>query len=172
VNLLQVLPATTRKLKSNDAARVYSPLQKSSPQSVQDKTRSSTTPDLFLVFLICGSIANWRFSKARALFSSFFSSTNLNHASLKFPTSSITKIILRILFFVRHCQNLRIFFCVKDFDKRQLVKTKRQANFKDFKRFEAFKGLVEQKNLVFNSFVCKLGLFWHSWGFKTLVSLK
>jgi hypothetical protein len=27
----------------------------------------------------------------------------------------------------------------------QLVKTKRQANFKDFKRFRAFKGLVEQK---------------------------
>jgi hypothetical protein len=41
----------------------------------------------------------------------------------------------------------------------QLVKTKRQANFKDFKRFGAFKGFVEQKNLVFNSFVCKLGLF-------------
>jgi hypothetical protein len=39
----------------------------------------------------------------------------------------------------------------------QLVKTKRQANFKGFKR--AFKGLVEQKNVVFNSFVCKLGLF-------------
>jgi hypothetical protein len=32
----------------------------------------------------------------------------------------------------------------------QLVKTKRQANFK------AFKGLIEQKNVVFNSFVCKL----------------
>jgi hypothetical protein len=29
----------------------------------------------------------------------------------------------------------------------QLVKTKRQANFKDFKRFEAFKGLVEEKTL-------------------------
>jgi hypothetical protein len=28
----------------------------------------------------------------------------------------------------------------------QLVKTKRQANFKDFKRFGAFKGLVEPKN--------------------------
>jgi hypothetical protein len=41
----------------------------------------------------------------------------------------------------------------------QLVKTKRQANFKDFKRFGAFKGFVEQKNLVFNSFVCKLGFF-------------
>jgi hypothetical protein len=38
----------------------------------------------------------------------------------------------------------------------QLVKTKRQANLKDFKRFGAFKGLVEQKNLVFNSFLCKL----------------
>jgi hypothetical protein len=35
-----------------------------------------------------------------------------------------------------------------------LVKNKRQANFKDFKRF---KGLVEQKNVVFNSFVCQLG---------------
>jgi hypothetical protein len=33
---------------------------------------------------------------------------------------------------------------------------KRQANFKDFKRFGAFKGLVEQKNVVFNSFVGKL----------------
>jgi hypothetical protein len=32
----------------------------------------------------------------------------------------------------------------------QLVKTKPQANFKGFKRFGAFKGLVEQKNL-FNS---------------------
>jgi hypothetical protein len=38
----------------------------------------------------------------------------------------------------------------------QLVKTKRQANFKGFKRFGAFKGIVEQKNVVFNSFVCKL----------------
>jgi hypothetical protein len=53
----------------------------------------------------------------------------------------------------------------------QLVKTKRQANFKGFKRFGVFKGLVEQKNVVFNSFVCKLGLFWHSLAFKTLVSL-
>jgi hypothetical protein len=40
-----------------------------------------------------------------------------------------------------------------------LVKTKHQANFKDFKRFGAFKGLVEQKNVVFNSFVCQLGFF-------------
>jgi hypothetical protein len=43
----------------------------------------------------------------------------------------------------------------------QLVKTKRQANFEGFKRFGAFKGLAEQKNVVFNSFVCKLDLFWH-----------
>jgi hypothetical protein len=40
-----------------------------------------------------------------------------------------------------------------------LVKMKRQANFKDFKRFGAFKRLVEQKNVVFNSFVCQLGFF-------------
>jgi hypothetical protein len=40
-----------------------------------------------------------------------------------------------------------------------LVKTKRQANFIDFKRFGAFKGVVEQKNVVFNSFVCQLGFF-------------
>jgi hypothetical protein len=46
----------------------------------------------------------------------------------------------------------------------QLVKTKRQVNFKDFKRFGAFKGLVEQKKVVFNSFLCKLDFFWHSWG--------
>jgi hypothetical protein len=47
----------------------------------------------------------------------------------------------------------------------QLVKTKCQANLKDFKPFGAFKRLVEQKNVVFNSFVCKLGLFWHLWAF-------
>jgi hypothetical protein len=29
----------------------------------------------------------------------------------------------------------------------QLVKTKRQANFKDFKRSENFKGLVEQRRI-------------------------
>jgi hypothetical protein len=43
-----------------------------------------------------------------------------------------------------------------------LVKTKPQANFKDFKRFAAFKGHVEQKNVVFNSFVCQLGFFGRS----------
>jgi hypothetical protein len=41
----------------------------------------------------------------------------------------------------------------------QLIKTKRQANFKGFKPFGAFKGLVEQKNVVFNWFVCKLAFF-------------
>jgi hypothetical protein len=41
----------------------------------------------------------------------------------------------------------------------QLVKTKRQDNLKIFKLFGAFKGLVEQKNVVFNSFVCQLGFF-------------
>jgi hypothetical protein len=54
----------------------------------------------------------------------------------------------------------------------QRVKTKRQANFKGFKRFGAFKGLVEQKNVVFNSFVCKLGLFWHSWAVSETSVLK
>jgi hypothetical protein len=44
----------------------------------------------------------------------------------------------------------------------QLVKTKRQDKFKHFKRFGAFDGLVEQKNVILNSFVCKLGFFWHS----------
>jgi hypothetical protein len=33
----------------------------------------------------------------------------------------------------------------------QLVKTKRQANFKDFRRFGAFKGLVEQKKTVYST---------------------
>jgi hypothetical protein len=40
-----------------------------------------------------------------------------------------------------------------------IVKTKRQANFKDFKRFGAFKMLIEQKNVVFNSSMCQLGFF-------------
>jgi hypothetical protein len=52
----------------------------------------------------------------------------------------------------------------------QLVKTKRQANLKILSDFGAFKGLVEQKNVVFNSFVCKLSLFFAQVGhFKTLV---
>jgi hypothetical protein len=37
-----------------------------------------------------------------------------------------------------------------------LVKTKRQANFKDFKRFGVFKGVVEQKKVVFNLFMPNL----------------
>jgi hypothetical protein len=49
----------------------------------------------------------------------------------------------------------------------QLVKTKCQAKFK---QFGAFKGLVEQKNVVFNSFFCKLGFFLAGVGqFKTRV---
>jgi hypothetical protein len=40
----------------------------------------------------------------------------------------------------------------------QLVKNKRQANFKDFKRFGALKGLVEQKNVVFNYYLQSLTL--------------
>jgi hypothetical protein len=51
----------------------------------------------------------------------------------------------------------------------QVVETKRQADFKDFKRFGAFKGLVEQKNVVFNSFVCKLGFLARVGHFKTRV---
>jgi hypothetical protein len=41
----------------------------------------------------------------------------------------------------------------------QLVKTKRQANFKGFNRFGVFKGLVEQKNVEINTFLCKLDFF-------------
>jgi hypothetical protein len=41
----------------------------------------------------------------------------------------------------------------------QLFKTKRQANFKGFKRFGAFKGLVEQKNVVFNSLCVNRAFF-------------
>jgi hypothetical protein len=47
-----------------------------------------------------------------------------------------------------------------------LVKTKRQANLKNFKRFEAFKGLVEQKNVVYQinyyflHIVMKVALFY------------
>jgi hypothetical protein len=36
----------------------------------------------------------------------------------------------------------------------QLVKTKRQANFKDFKRFGAFKELVEQKKTLYSTRSC------------------
>jgi hypothetical protein len=36
----------------------------------------------------------------------------------------------------------------------QLVKTKRQANFKDFTRFGAFKGLVEQKKTLYSTRSC------------------
>jgi hypothetical protein len=36
----------------------------------------------------------------------------------------------------------------------QFVKTKRQANFKGFKRFGAFKGLVEQKKTLYSTRSC------------------
>jgi hypothetical protein len=36
----------------------------------------------------------------------------------------------------------------------QLVKTKRQANFKGFKRFGAFMGLVEQKKTLYSTRSC------------------
>jgi hypothetical protein len=36
----------------------------------------------------------------------------------------------------------------------QLVKMKRQANFKGFKRFGAFKGLVEQKKTLYSTRSC------------------
>jgi hypothetical protein len=41
----------------------------------------------------------------------------------------------------------------------QLVKTKRQANFKDFKRFGAFKGLVEQKKRCIHPVRMSIRLF-------------
>jgi hypothetical protein len=46
----------------------------------------------------------------------------------------------------------------------QLIKTKRQANFKDLKRFGAFKGLVEQKTL-YSTHSCV------NWAFFTFVGL-
>jgi hypothetical protein len=51
----------------------------------------------------------------------------------------------------------------------QLVKTKRQANFKDFKRFGPFKGLVEQKNVVFKSLYSNRSCV--NWAFLALVGL-
>jgi hypothetical protein len=41
----------------------------------------------------------------------------------------------------------------------RFVRMGRRANFGDFKRFGSFGGLVEQENVVFNLFVCKLGFF-------------
>jgi hypothetical protein len=54
----------------------------------------------------------------------------------------------------------------------QLVKTKRQTNFKDFKRFGAFKVFVEQKNVAFNSFMCHLKREWNERFKGPLVSKK
>jgi hypothetical protein len=62
-----------------------------------------------------------------------------------------------IFFFLRHSEFENFLLC-----ERILINVATcQANFKDFKRFGAFKGLVEQKTVVFNSFVCKLGQFTH-----------
>jgi hypothetical protein len=36
----------------------------------------------------------------------------------------------------------------------QIVKTKLQANFKDFNRFGAFKGFVEQKKTLYSTRFC------------------
>jgi hypothetical protein len=38
-------------------------------------------------------------------------------------------------------------------------------------RFGAFKGSVEQKKTSYSTRSCKLSSLWHSWGFKTLLSL-
>jgi hypothetical protein len=51
-------------------------------------------------------------------------------------------------------KKIRFFFNVLNF----LLKI-RETNFKDFNRFEAKRGSSNKKNVVFNSFVCKLGFF-------------
>jgi hypothetical protein len=51
----------------------------------------------------------------------------------------------------------------------QLVKTKRQANFKDFKQFGTFKGLVEQKKTLYSTLLC---VNWTFFGINELVPKK
>jgi hypothetical protein len=46
----------------------------------------------------------------------------------------------------------------------QLLKTKRQTNFKDFKRFGAFKGLVEQKKKTYSIRSCVNWVFFGTRG--------
>jgi hypothetical protein len=46
----------------------------------------------------------------------------------------------------------------------QLVKTKRQTNFNDFKRFGAFKGLVEQKKMLYSIRSCVHWVFFGTRG--------
>jgi hypothetical protein len=49
----------------------------------------------------------------------------------------------------------------------QLVKTKRQADFKDFKRFGASKGLVEQKKTLYSTRSCvNWAFFGNRWPLK------
>jgi hypothetical protein len=63
-----------------------------------------------------------------------------------------------------------LFFCSTLSEFENFFLCERQANFKDFKRFGAFKELVEQKKKnVFNSFVCKLGFFGTRGPFQTLI---
>jgi hypothetical protein len=72
---------------------------------------------------------------------------------------------------VRKFMTIKNFFCstLSEFENfllcEPIVKTKRQANFKDFKRFGAFKGLVEQKKTLYStrSYV--------NWAFLALVGL-
>jgi hypothetical protein len=59
-----------------------------------------------------------------------------------------------------------LFFFVRlsEFDnillyERSLINVTTCQNFKDFKAIWSLKGLVKQKNFVFNSFLCKLGFF-------------
>jgi hypothetical protein len=62
-------------------------------------------------------------------------------------------------FFVRHCQNLRIF---SDFDKcDNLSKRNVKLILKILSDLEPLRGSSnkKKKNVVFNSFLCKLGFF-------------
>jgi hypothetical protein len=64
-----------------------------------------------------------------------------------------------------------LFFCSTLSEFEIFFLCERQANFKDFKRFGAFKGSSnkKKKNVVFNSFVCKLGFFGTRGPFQTLI---
>jgi hypothetical protein len=59
-----------------------------------------------------------------------------------------------------------------DFDKcHYLSKRNVKLILKILSDLEPLRGSSNQKNVIFNLFVCKLGSLWHSWAFKTLVSL-
>jgi hypothetical protein len=60
-----------------------------------------------------------------------------------------------------------------DFDEfDNLSKRNVKLILKIFSHLEPLGGLVEQKNVVFNSFLCNLRFFGTEWTFKTLVSLE